>query len=62
MPDELNYSSHLVSIEEALGNLGSPENRVVGYAWQIWKDSLRIEKFLEEKEATDALQEPANFD
>jgi hypothetical protein len=43
MPDEQNYSSYLLSIEEALERLDLPERSVVNYAWLTWKQTLAMD-------------------
>ena len=43
MPNEQHYSSHLMSISEALSRLDPPEKWVVEYAWQCWTQTLEIE-------------------
>jgi 8-oxo-dGTP pyrophosphatase MutT (NUDIX family) len=70
MPDEQNYTSHLLSIEEALSCLrGTGLDIVVQYAWQLWQHTLQIEEVFGKtpqdpanaipKSATDTTEHPA---
>ncbi len=43
MPDEQNFVSHLVSVEEALPLLEPSEARVLRYAWEVYNSTLEIE-------------------
>jgi len=36
MPDEQNYESHLLSIEDALSRVSGGERKVLRYAWEIY--------------------------
>jgi predicted transcriptional regulator len=52
MPNEQNYQSHLLSIEEAMNHVTGGERKVLQYAWEIYcytlseleKERLRAEK------------------
>jgi len=50
MPDERHYTSHLMSIDEALARLAPPEKWVVYYAWKLWTHTMEIEREREETE------------
>jgi hypothetical protein len=41
MPDEQNYKSHLLTIEEALDNLWEAERLVLAYIWRIFCNTER---------------------
>ncbi|KAJ7452038.1 NUDIX hydrolase domain-like protein [Mycena galericulata] len=43
MPDEINYETHLLSVDEALKNLFPDEGRVVAYAWTLYEYTLKRE-------------------
>jgi hypothetical protein len=49
MPDEKNYKSHLMSIDTALGLLHHPEDKVLRYAWALWKRTIEIDAELKKK-------------
>lgn len=40
MPDEQNYESHLLSIEDALNRVSGGEEKVLQYAWEIYVFTL----------------------
>lgn len=52
MPNEQNYRSHLLSIEDAINNVSGGERKVLQYAWELYcytlneleKQRLRAEK------------------
>jgi hypothetical protein len=44
MPDEQNFESHLVSVEEALPLLDISEAPVLRYAWAVYNSTLEIER------------------
>ena len=50
MPDERNYTSHLMSINEALARLMPAEKWVVYYVWTLWTRTIEIEAEREETE------------
>lgn len=36
MPDEQNYETHLLSIDEALSHISGGEQKVLLYAWELY--------------------------
>lgn len=36
MPDEQNYRSHLLSIDEAMSHVSGGERKVLQYAWELY--------------------------
>ena len=36
MPNEQNFQSHLLSIEDALDNVSGAERNILQYAWEIY--------------------------
>lgn len=44
MPDEQNFQSYLLSVEEALPLLCSSEASVLRYAWDVYNSTLEIER------------------
>ncbi|KAJ7161055.1 NUDIX hydrolase domain-like protein [Mycena filopes] len=65
MPDEVNYESHLVSIEDAMKHLErSSEAYVVQYAWETFQHTKRIareERMLAERLERQHLRGSASF-
>lgn len=56
MPDELNYKSHLLSVDEAMEKLkGFTEMWVVSQAWELWLLTSRIEETRKKKSEVDEL-------
>ncbi|KZP33244.1 hypothetical protein FIBSPDRAFT_847859 [Athelia psychrophila] len=50
MPDEQEYESHLLSPDDAQTRLqGTPEERVVRIAWDLFEDGLKIDEYLREE-------------
>ncbi|KAJ7730256.1 NUDIX hydrolase domain-like protein [Mycena maculata] len=48
MPDEVNYETHLLSVEEATKKLFPNEARVVAYAWMLYEFTLNKQQGLME--------------
>jgi len=46
MPDEQNFTTYLLSVNEAIDKLGWIEGSVVHRAWNIWQNTLEIETHL----------------
>lgn len=36
MPDEQNYRSHLLSIDEAMSHVSGGEQKILQYAWELY--------------------------
>ena len=36
MPDEQNYRSHLLSIDEAMSHVSGGEKKILQYAWELY--------------------------
>ena len=56
MPNEQNYRSHLLSIEDAMSNVTGGERKVLQYAWELYcytLTELEKESPLAEKETGD---------
>lgn len=49
MPDELNYTSHLMTYEEARGKLRDPDKVVLEYAWRVYVSTVNEDIRLEEE-------------
>jgi hypothetical protein len=49
MPDEQNYTSYLLSIDDVIQKLGGVERRVVEYAWELYRSTLELEAYLKER-------------
>jgi hypothetical protein len=50
MLDEKNYTTHLLSVKEAVDRTGWIERLVVDRAWTLWRNTLAIEAVLEAEE------------
>jgi hypothetical protein len=46
MPDEQNFTTHLLSVHEAIDRTGWVEGSVIHRAWKLWKNTLAIEAVL----------------
>ncbi|KAF8629455.1 hypothetical protein AX15_003434 [Amanita polypyramis BW_CC] len=46
MPDEQEYVSHLVTVEEAMRMLPPPEAQVISFAWGLYSFTLEVEERL----------------
>lgn len=44
MPDEQNYISYLMSYEEAMQKLGSPDRNVLEYVWKFYVRTMKWEE------------------
>ena len=56
MPDEQNYRSHLLSIEDAMRYVSGGERNILQYAWELYcytLTELENQKYLAEKEKGD---------
>lgn len=59
MPDEKSYTTHLLSIDEALGKLrGWFEGTVVNRAWELWQFTLRVEEELRMERESQSVERP----
>jgi len=57
MPDEQNYESHLLSIDEALSHVSSGERKVLLYAWELYCLTLtELERQRSEAENRETVQ------
>ena len=50
MPDEQNYTTHLLSVDEAVDRLGWVERVVVHRAYRVWQHTLAIQRRLRAEE------------
>ena len=56
MPDEQNYQSHLLSIEDAMSHVSGGERKILQYAWELYcytLNELEKQRLLAEKETGD---------
>ena len=56
MPNEQNYRSHLLSIEDAMNQVSGGERKVLEYAWELYcytLTELEKQKLQAEKETGD---------
>jgi len=62
MPDEQNYRSHLLSIDEALSHVSGGERKVLQYAWELYCFTItELEKQrLQAEKGTDQSQAPSS--
>ena len=50
MPDEQNFTTHFLSVEDAIDKAGWFEGFVIHKAWTLWQSTLAIEANLRAKE------------
>ena len=56
MPNEQNYQSHLLSIEDAINYVSGAEQKILRYAWEVYcytLTELEKQRLLVEKETGD---------
>lgn len=57
MPDEQNYTSYLLSYEEAIQKLDSPDKMVLRYVWKAYAQTVAFEEEDRKKERRQRAEE-----
>jgi hypothetical protein len=50
MPDEQNFTTHLLSVKDAIEKAGWLEGSVIHKAWKLWQDTVAIQAELRARE------------